>query len=105
VRAGELGVKRDAVEAGLALLLRVGLADVTASADGVQFQAGDGAHHFVDILGSSYASTLHERVTWVLRQFEDLSENTLRLQMRSILDSWSQEFQALTTQHEEIERW
>jgi len=78
---------------------------VTATADGVQFQAGDGAHHFVDILGSSYANTLHERVTWVLRQFEDLSESMLRLQMRSILDSWSREFQALTTQHEEIEQW
>lgn len=38
-----LGVKRETVEAGLDLMLRVGLVEVTATADGVQFQAGDEA--------------------------------------------------------------
>lgn len=97
VRAGELGVKRDAVEAGLHLMLRAGLAEMTATAEGVQFQAGDGAHNFVEILGSNYATTLQDRVAWVVRHFEDLSESSLRQQTRAIFDSWSEEFHVLNT--------
>lgn len=93
VRAGELGVKRDVVEGGLTLLLRAGLVDVAATANGVQFQAGEDAHQFVEILGSSYATTLHERAVWVVRNFGDLSEERVRQHMRSIFGSWSEEFE------------
>ncbi|WP_155290133.1 ABC-three component system middle component 2 [Rhodococcoides fascians] len=92
VRAGELGVKRDVVEGGLTLLLRGGLAVMAATADGVQFQAGEGALHFVDILGSSYATALHDRVVWVVQNFDDLSEEKVRQHMRDIFGSWSEEF-------------
>lgn len=93
VRAGELSVKRDAVEAGLQLMIRAGLVQMSLTPDGVQFHAGEGAHHFVEILGSTYATTLHERVAWVVRNFDDLSENSLRRQMRGIFASWSEEFE------------
>ncbi|MGY2127377.1 ABC-three component system middle component 2 [Blastococcus sp. SYSU DS0617] len=94
VRAGELSVKRDAVEAGLQLMIRAGLVQMSLAPDGVQFHAGEGAHHFVEILGSTYATTLHERVAWVVRNFDDLSEHSLRRQMRGIFASWSEEFEA-----------
>lgn len=94
VRAGELGVKRSAVEAGLQLMMRAGLAEMTATGDGIQFGAGERAHSFIQILGSSYAATLHDRVEWVVHHFDDLSETVLRSQMRAIFGSWSEEFQA-----------
>jgi hypothetical protein len=93
VRAGELGVKRSAIEAGLQLMMRAGLAEMTATDDGIQFRAGERAHSFIRILGSSYAATLHDRVEWVVHHFDDLSEAALRAQMRAIFDSWSEEFQ------------
>jgi hypothetical protein len=95
VRAGELSVKRHAVEAGLELMIRAGLAEMTLTPDGVQFHAGEDAHHFVEILGSTYATTLHERAAWVVANFDDLSESSLRRQMRGIFASWSEEFEAL----------
>lgn len=94
VRAGELGVKRTAVEAGLQLMMRAGLAEMTAAGDGIQFRAGERAHSFIQILGSNYAATLHDRVEWVVHHFDDLSETVLRSQMRSIFGSWSEEFLA-----------
>jgi len=96
IRAGELGVKRETIEAGLELMLRVGLIEMAATADGVQFQAGDEALHFVQVLESPYAAELHGRVRWVLQHFDDLSEDALRGQMRTIFDSWSEEFHAAT---------
>lgn len=93
VRAGELSVKRDAVEAGLQLMIRAELAEMTLTPDGVQFHAGEGAHHFIEILGSTHATTLRDRVNWVVHTFDELSEKSLRRQMRNIFASWSEEFE------------
>jgi hypothetical protein len=92
VRAGELGVKRDAIEAGLQLLIRSNLAEMTASSEGVEFRAGERADSFIAFLSSGYAATLHDRVTWVAEHFADRSENVLRREMRNIFVSWSEEF-------------
>lgn len=97
IRAGELGVKRAAIEQGLQVMLRAGLVEMTPTATGIQFQASDSAYGFVSVLGSDYAVTLHHRVEWILQHFDDLSEGTLRSQMRAIFDAWSEEFEA--TEH------
>src|ERR1700722_9172981 len=91
IRAGEIAVKRDTIEAGIDLLVRLDLANLTAGRNGVRFQAGDGALHFVAVLGSSYASGLRERVAWVLAAFSDLSETALRQHTTAVFDSRSKE--------------
>lgn len=92
VRAGELGVKRTVIEEGLQVMVRAKLVDMSTGARGIGFGATDTAYSFVSVLVSDYATKLHERVEWVLGRFSDLSEETLRKEMRSIFSSWSEEF-------------
>jgi hypothetical protein len=92
IRAGELGVKRTAIENGLQVMLRSGLIKMTSSEAGIRFQASDNAYSFVSILAADYATALRERSRWVVQRFDDLSEEGLRSQMRAIFGSWSEEF-------------
>lgn len=98
VRAGELGVKRTVIEQGLQVMLRAGLIEMITAETGIQFQASDSAYSFVSILGADYAATLRDRVKWVVQHFDDLSEEALRSQMRTIFGSWSEEFGAALPQ-------
>ena len=93
IRSGELGVKRAAIEQGLQVMLRAGLVEMSASESGIEFSASDSAYSFVSILESDYARDLLQRAQWVVRHFHDLSEATLRRDMRSIFGSWSEEFE------------
>lgn len=95
VRAGELGVKRAAIEEGLHVMLRAHLVEMSANETGIEFQASDAAYSFASVLESDYSTTLQERVGWVVNRFGDLSEETLRGEMRSIFASWSEEFGVL----------
>lgn len=92
IRAGEIAVKRESIEAGVGLLLRLRLAELAVGLEGVRFHAGDGALHFVGVLGSSYSSRLRDRVGWVLANFPDLDETNLRQETKAVFDSWSEEF-------------
>ncbi len=94
IRAGEIAAKRESIEAGIGLLLRLHLAEIAVGMNGgVRFLAGDGALHFVGVLGSSYSHRLRDRVGWVLGSFfPDLDEANLRRQTKAIFDSWSEEF-------------
>ena len=92
VRSGELGVKRKAIEEGLQVMLRAHLVEMSADELGIEFLASDNAYSFVSTLASQYATTLHERVGWIFERFNDLSEESLRQEMRTIFESWSEEF-------------
>lgn len=92
IRAGEIAVKRDTIEAGIGLLVRLHLAEFAAGRDGVRFHAGESALHFVRVLGSSYSRSLRDRVEWVLANFSDLDEANLRQHTKAVFDSWSEEF-------------
>lgn len=92
VRAGELGVKRTAIEEGLQVMVRARLVEMNAGDRGIEFVASDGAYAFVSVLASDYATTLHERIKWMFGHFGDLSEDALRAEMRSILSGWAEEF-------------
>jgi hypothetical protein len=92
IRAGELGVKRAVIEQGLQVMLRAGLVEMSAAESGIRFQASDSAYSFVSILGAEHARLLRDRTRWVVQHFGDLSETTLRTQMRTIFTGWSEEF-------------
>lgn len=90
-------MKRRTIEEGLEVMLRADLIEMTADADGIHYKATEKASSFVNVLISEYATDLHSRANWVIRQFEDLSEESLREQMRRIAHNWSEEFEPLET--------
>jgi hypothetical protein len=92
VRAGELGIKRTAIEEGIQVMVRAKLVEMRAGDRGIEFVASDNAYAFVSVLASTYAVILHERIEWIFGHFSDLSEDALRVEMRSILSSWAEEF-------------
>jgi hypothetical protein len=93
IRAGELGVKRTIIEQGLQVMLRAGLIEMTTAETGIRFLASDSAYSFVSSLSADYAATLRNRAKWAVQHFDDLSEEALRNQMRTIFGSWSEEFE------------
>lgn len=93
IRSSELGVKRHQLTLGLEVLTRVGLADMSAVANGIHFKAADGAHPFLSLLETSHARALAERARWVLGRYGDLSDTDLREAMREVSGRWSEEFE------------
>jgi hypothetical protein len=97
IRAGEFGMKRRTIEQGLEIMIRAGLAQMDVSDGGIHFRASDRAYGFVNVLASEYAAGLHSRASWVIDHFDDLSEASLREQMRDIFNNWSEEFEDMET--------
>lgn len=91
-RIGQLTTKRTSVDRGIRVLVSAGLAQAYATADGLTYLADDSSLHFLTLLESAYATRLHERATWVISEFGDLSEEELRSRLRSIFDAWVEEF-------------
>lgn len=93
-RIGQLTTKRKSVEEGVRVLLRAGLAQAFATAEGLTYLADDSALYFLNLLESAYATQLNQRATWVISEFGDLSEEELRVRFRTIFDAWVEEFDA-----------
>jgi len=93
IRSSELGVKRHQLTLGLEVLTRVGLAEMSAVAGGIQFTAADGAHPFLSLLETSYARGLAERASWVVGRFGGLSDADLREAIRDVSGRWAEEFE------------
>jgi hypothetical protein len=95
IRAGELGVRRETIQTGLQALISAGLVSMQASSRGVRFSATDDAASFLAILASQYAGALRERAGWVLSEFAELDEESLREQMNAVTGQWTDEFYGL----------
>ncbi|WP_039824886.1 ABC-three component system middle component 2 [Nocardia testacea] len=92
IRASGLGVRREAIEAGLDVLIRADLACAGLSADGIRYWAGERADGFIGLLGSTYASSLQERALWVIGRYEGLDEGALRREFDTAVSHWTEEF-------------
>lgn len=97
VRVGELGVKRQHIEDGLQVMIRAGLAGMSAEEGGIEFWASEDAESFVNLLESDYADALHERARWVVGAFGMVNDNLLRDRMRVVSSHWSEEFEVVPT--------
>ncbi|MEU6135241.1 ABC-three component system middle component 2 [Nocardioides sp. NPDC047086] len=95
IRAGELGVKREAIEAGLEVMVRAELAQAGVGDSGIEFWASESADGFTNLLETAYASQLHLRATWVVDYFGTLDEQSLRSALSSVVTHWSEEFTPL----------
>jgi hypothetical protein len=100
VRAGELGVRRQAIEAGLEVMIRAGLAVVGVGDGGIEFWAGEAADGFTRLFETEYAEQLSIRAAWVVQHFGALDEQALRAALSSVAQHWSEEFTPAVEQGE-----
>lgn len=98
VRVGELGVKRQHIENGLEVVIRAGLAEMSAADSGIEFWANESSESFLKLLESDYAHALHDRAHWVVQELGTVDDASLRERMREISAHWSEEFEVM--QHE-----
>lgn len=92
VRASELGMKRESIEAGLEVMVRAELAHAGLGDGGVEFWASESADGFANLLETEYAGQLHSRAAWVINHFGTLDEQSLRAALSSVVTHWSEEF-------------
>lgn len=98
VRVGELGVKRQHIEDGLHVLIRVGLAEMSAEDSGIEFRANESSESFLKLLEADYARTLQDRAHWIVQELGAVDDDRLRERMREISSHWAEEFEVM--QHE-----
>ena len=92
IRAGELGIKREGIEAGLEVMVRAELAHAGVGDGGIEFWASETADGFISLLETEYAEHLHARAAWVVDHFGTLDESSLRSALSSVAKHWSEEF-------------
>lgn len=92
MRAGELGIKREAIEAGLQVMVRADLARAGVGDRGFEFWASETSDSFTRLLETAYAGELRTRAAWVVQHFGVLDEPTLREALSSVATHWSEEF-------------
>jgi len=98
VRIGELGVKRRHIEDGLHVMIRAGLAEMSAAETGIEFWASESSEGFLKLLESDYARSLHQRAEWIVQELGAVDDASLRERMRALSSHWSEEFEVI--QHE-----
>ncbi len=102
VGPGELGQRRRLIEQGLVVLMRAGLADMTATADGFLYGATDEAASFLDVLEAPYLGQLKERAEWLTSAY--MHEGTdVRDGMKQITQDWTDRSRADAPNHGEDE--
>ncbi|WP_280457720.1 ABC-three component system middle component 2 [Nocardia carnea] len=92
IRASALGVRREAIEYGLDVIIRAQLAHVGLGADGIEYWAGERADGFIGLLDSKYAGALHERAGWVVDRYRGLDDSALRRELSAAAQHWAEEF-------------
>jgi hypothetical protein len=97
-RAAEVLVRRRLIESGLALMQTRGLVFRTMAPGGFRYIAGDEAGSFVDMLLSNYFLSLKDRAQWLVEEMQPKSDDELSSLVRSRIDVWEPEFQAIPSQ-------
>ena len=95
LRTGELVVRRELVESGLALMMSRGLVSRSATADGIHYIATDRANAFLSSLTAGYTLRLIDRATWLASNFGQLGYEEMRVAMRRVFREWSIQFQPI----------
>lgn len=91
-RSGELGIKRTILEHGIQLMVRAGMIEIEASAEGITYRASEEASPYLRLVRSSMLEQLRQVASWVAAEFSDLTNDQLRAQIGKITYQWSQEW-------------
>ncbi|MFG2892107.1 ABC-three component system middle component 2 [Streptomyces sp. NPDC048248] len=102
VGPGELGMRRRLIEQGLVVLLRAGLADMTATEDGFLYGATDEAASFLEVLEAPYLGQLQERAEWLTSAYTHEGTD-VRDGMKQITQDWTDHTRAGAPNHGEDE--
>ncbi|WUH88702.1 threonine transporter [Streptomyces sp. NBC_00433] len=94
---GELGMRRRLIEQGLVVLMRAGLADMTATSDGFLYGATEEAASFLHVLEAPYLGLLTERAAWLVSTYMH-EESDVRDGMKQITQRWFDSLAADTPQ-------
>lgn len=95
LRAGELLVRRQLIERGLLLMMSKGLIERHATADGIEYVAGDIASPYLANLTAPYTLQLRERARWLVDNFAGLTTEEIRSLIRRFFEHWTSEFEAV----------
>lgn len=92
IRASALGVRREAIEFGLDVLIRSDLAHAGFGPHGIEYWAGERADGFIGLLDTTYAAALQERAVWVVTRYGALNDAELRHELNAAAGHWAEEF-------------
>jgi hypothetical protein len=92
-RAVGILVRRESIQAGVALLQTRGLVRQRFDSDAVRFAATDSAGSFVDAMTSPYASKLRSRASWLADRLGMMEDADLQRLVAENLGRWGAEFE------------
>lgn len=92
VRLGELGIKRELVRKGIALMGARGLIVRDLNVSGIYFGASDDARPFLESVDSAYLARLRRRCAWAVSEFGALDDDAIRVRLGAVFGSWTEEF-------------
>lgn len=95
-RNGELLIRRQLVEAGLLLMRRLHLIDITATDAGIFYVAGDDTPAVVSLMRSTYLVELKERARWLIDYIGKRQPSELHADITRRTDRWASEFQEIS---------
>lgn len=99
-RGSEWVVKRDLVRAGLGLVFARDLIAKVLTPNGILFSGSDLTSAFVDLLKSSYASSLRDRAQWLAEEFGSATDQELQNFMTGKVGQWGAEFDRISAMRE-----
>jgi hypothetical protein len=91
-RSGELFVRREVLQSGLALYESRGLVERTYRSGGIFFGATDTSAGFLDSLLTEYVAGLRHRADWLIGGYGLLEEAELNGIIRERVGAWGAEF-------------
>lgn len=92
-RSGELLVRRQVLQDGLALFQSRGLVLQVYTAQGVLFSASESSAAFLDVLTAPYANELRKRAVWLQSTLGEVSDADLESLARKHIRDWGAEFE------------
>lgn len=91
-RSGEIFVRRKILEDGIELFISSGLIEKVYTLKGIEYQAGENATPFLDMLNENYTLELAKRAQWVVKEFGHQTIEQLDRFIKNNLDKWGGEF-------------
>jgi len=88
---GELLVRRQLIQDGLALMRSRDLLDRRFSSRGITYRATKAGRHVADQFESDYAQLLRDRARWVIDNFGGLSDRQLSESLKEHIGDWDEE--------------
>lgn len=95
-RGAELLVKREAIQAGLNLMIAKELVHIEFAPQGFFYRSSDLTNAFINLLRSPYAETLKVRANWVVDHFSPYTDSEVDSFISSNIGRWGAEFETIT---------